>query len=60
MWSHRQEERELKRAEMEIVKQKKQLKRTMKTYETSKSIATQIPLFVLIFNAFLSYLIRHV
>ncbi len=38
MWSHRQEERELKRAEMEIVKQKKQLQRVMKNYESSKLV----------------------
>ncbi len=36
MWSHRQEERELKRAEMEVGKQKKQLQRVMKNYATSE------------------------
>ncbi|XP_064381809.1 cilia- and flagella-associated protein 45-like isoform X2 [Halichondria panicea] len=35
MWGHRQEERELKRAEMEVGKQKKQLQRVMKNYESS-------------------------
>ncbi len=36
MWGHRQEERELKRAEMEVGKQKKQLQRVMKNYESSE------------------------
>ena len=35
MWLHRQEERDLKRSEMEVVKQKKQVQRVMKDYESS-------------------------
>lgn len=37
MWQHRQEERDLKRAEMDLVKQKKQVQRLMKQYETKLS-----------------------
>ena len=35
MWQHRQEERELKRTEMDVIKQKKQVQRSMKDYESS-------------------------
>ena len=36
MWQHRQEERELKRSEMDIIRQKKEVNRTMKDYESSE------------------------
>ena len=49
MWQHRQEERELKRAEMDIVRQKKQVNKTMKDYETSNVTIlydTQFPIII--------------
>ena len=36
MWQHRQEERELKRTEMDIIRQKKQVNKSLKSYESSK------------------------
>ena len=39
MWQHRQEERDLKRAEMDLIKQKKQVQRSMKEYESSKRLS---------------------
>ena len=36
MWQHKQEERELKRAEGDIVKSQHELKRTMRDYELGK------------------------
>ena len=36
MWQHRQEDRDLKRAEMDLIKQKKQVQRSMKEYEASE------------------------
>ena len=38
MWQHRQEERELKRTEMDIIRQKKQVNKSLKSYESSKLI----------------------
>lgn len=38
MWQHRQQERELKRAEMDLVKQQKQVRQTMRQAEASKLI----------------------
>ena len=36
MWQHRQEERDLRRTETDIVKQRKQVQRSMKEYEASE------------------------
>ena len=38
MWKHRQEERDLKRAEMDLIKQKKHVQRSLKAYESSKLV----------------------
>jgi len=38
MWQHRQQERELKRAEMDLVKQQKLVRQAMRQAETSKLI----------------------
>ena len=35
MWQHRQEERELKRAELDMQKQRRNIQRAMKDYEHS-------------------------
>lgn len=35
MWQHKQEEREIKRVEGDVIKRKRALQRTMKEYETS-------------------------
>ena len=35
MWQHRQEERELKRAELDMQKQRRNIQRAMKEYEHS-------------------------
>ena len=40
MWQHRQEDRNLKRAEMDLIKQKRQVQRSMKAYEASESSHT--------------------
>ena len=36
MWQHRQQERELKRTEMDLVKQQKQVRLAMRQAEASK------------------------
>lgn len=36
MWQHRQQERELKRAEMDLVKQQKQVRQAMRQAEASE------------------------
>ena len=36
MWQHRQQERELKRAEIDLLKQQKQVRQAMRQAETSK------------------------
>ena len=36
MWQHRQQERELRRAEMDILKQRQHLQRQMRDFETSE------------------------
>ena len=36
MWQHRQQERELKRAEIDLVKQQKQVRQAMRQAETSR------------------------
>jgi len=38
MWQHRQQERELKRAEMDLVKQQKQVRQAMRQAEAGKEI----------------------
>ncbi len=37
MWQHKQEERELKRAEGDIIKKQRHLNKTMQEYETGNS-----------------------
>ena len=38
MWQHRQEERDLKRTEADILRQQKQMEKNMKQYQDSKQI----------------------
>ena len=45
MWQHKQEERELKRVEGDIVKNQRAVRRTLRDYENCESISYGIKIF---------------
>ena len=45
MWQHRQQERDLRRTETDILKQRRQLQKTMKDYETSECLTAACTLY---------------